>query len=240
MKKLSLCISLFLPGFLLDAQRIPASLEHPAMQELAMSYGKAYKNLNASYYEFGAGLGVAALGYGLIKRTEHQIDLHPDPSGLNEGAGMAIVFEGMLSASGLLLSAGAIGQNLWARARLNRLAEKNDFLNTPGEDTDSWKVYRNSHVYESSRKWMKASGITTCCLAGYTLAGVVACCYSDSDFLYYSAETAMWLGFASAATFLVSWGINASSKVKLNAKPALTYLPSKGKSIAGMCLTAIF
>lgn len=240
MKKLSLCIALFLSAFMLDAQRIPTSLEHPATPELAMSYGKAYKNLNASYYEFGAGLGVAALGYGLIKRTEHQIDLHPDPSGLNEGAGMAIVFEGMLSASGLLLSAGAIGQNLLARFRLNRLAEKNDFLNTPGEDLDSWKVLRNSCVYESSRKWMKASGITTCCLAGYTLAGVVACCYSDSDFLYYSTETAMWLGFASAATFLVSWGVNASAKFKMNAQPALTYLPSAGKPIAGLCLTAIF
>lgn len=240
MKRLSLCIALIMSAFMLGAQRIPTSLERPATPELAMNYGKAYKSLKASYYEFGAGIGVAALGYGLIKRTEHQIDLQPDPSGLNEGAGMLIVFEGMLSASGLLLSAGAIGQNLWARSRLNRLAEKNDFLNTPGEDIDSWKAYRNSCVYDSSRRWMKASGITTCCLAGYTLAGVIVCRYSDNDFLYYSAETAMWLGFASAATFLVSWGVNASAKFKLNAYPALTYVPSTGRPLAGLCLTANF
>lgn len=240
MKKLFLFFALILSVYPLDAQRIPATLEHPATPELAMNYGKAYKNLNSSYYEFGAGLGVAVLGYGLIKRTEHQIDIHPDPSGLNEGAAMAVIFEGMLSASGLLLSAGAIGQNLWARSRLNRLAEKNDFLNTPGESLASWKEYRNSCLYDSSRKWMKASGITTCCLGAYTLAGVIACRYSDSDFLYYSAETAMWLGFASAATFLVSWGVNASAKFKLNAQPVLTYVPSTGKPIPGLCLTANF
>ena len=140
MKKLLLCIALILSVCSLEAQKIPASLEHPANPELAMSYGKAYKNFISSYYEFGAGLGVAALGYGLIKLTERQIDLNPEPSGLNEGAGMAIIFEGMLSASGLLLSAGAIGQNLWARSRLNKLAEKNDFLNTPGENIDSWNA----------------------------------------------------------------------------------------------------
>ena len=240
MKKLSLCIALILSVFSLDAQKIPASLEHPATPELAISYGKHYKCMKASYYEFGAGLGAAAVGYGLVKRTEHQIELHPDPSGLNEAAGMVIVFEGLFSASGLLLSAGAIGQYLGSRLTLDRLTQKNDFLNTPGESMDSWKAYRNSCVYDASRKWMKVSGIVTCCLAGYTLAGVIACCYSDSGFLYYSTETAMWLGFASAATFLISWDINASSKYKLKARPALTYAPSENRPIAGLCLTANF
>lgn len=239
MKKLLLCVALLLPVSLIDAQKIPSSLEHPATPELAVNYGKAYKNLNSSYYVFGSGLGVAALGYGLIKRTEHQVEMHPDPWG-KEVSGVPFIFEGMLTAYGLCLSVGAVAQNLGSRFMLNRLAEKNDFLNTPGENIDSWKAYRNSCVYDSSRKWMKASGITTCCLAVCTLAGVIACCYSDSELLYYSAEIAMWMGFASAATFLFSWCLNASAKCKLNAQPALTYVPSTNRPLAGLCLTASF
>ena len=87
---------------------------------------------------------------------------------------------------------------------------------------------------------MKASGIATCCLTGYTLSGVIACNHSDNDLLYYSAETAMWLGFASAAAFLVSWGVNASARFNLNIRPALTYMPSAGQPLAGLCLAADF
>lgn len=224
----------------LGAQRIPSSLSNPATPELEYSYGKAYKNYKSSYYLFGSGVGIAALGYGLIKHTENRIEMNPDPSGLNEAAGMVIVFEGMLAGTGLLISAGGVGLNLWSRSRINRLNMQNDFLNTPGEDLDSWKRYRVSRVYDSSKKWMKASGITTCCLAGYTLAGAIGCCYSDSNFLLTSAETAMWLSFASGASFLVSWAVNSSAMHNLYVLPSMTFIPSTEIPFAGLSLTAKF
>ena len=240
MKKLLLVLALILSVVPVRAQRIPSSLENPASPELAASYYKAYKSYKSSYYGIGAGLGVAALGYGLLEYTDHRARMNPDPSGLNEGAGMVAPFEIMLSLFGLSMSVGFVGENLGARSRLDRLAEKNTFLNTPGENLDTWRAYRASCVHESSRKWMKISGITTCCLAGYTLAGVIGCNYSDSDFLYASTETAMWLGFASGATFLVSWAVNATSDCKLDVHPSLTSLPFSPRQLPGLTLSATF
>lgn len=220
------------------AQRIPSCLENPASPELQFKYSKAYRDLRTSNYELAAGLGATVLGCGLMLYTDHQASMVSD--GLNEGVAMRIIFEGILAASGALVSAGAAGVNILSRSRLNWIEMENNFLSTPGEDADSWTRYRASCQYDSSRKWMKASGITTCCLAGYTLAGTIGCMFSHSNFLYCSTETAMWMGFVSGLTFLVSWDINSSAKNKLNIQPALTYVPSLEKPVPGISLTANF
>lgn len=240
MKKIIILIVAVLSVIPLGAQRIPAYLENPAAPELERSYERTYRSYKSSYYVLGAGLGVAAVGYGMIRHTAHVAEMNPDPDGLNEGAAMVMVFEGILTAAGVVTSAEAVALNIWERTRLNRLSEKNGFLNAPGEDLDSWKRYRAACIYDSSRKWKKVSGIATCCLSGYTLAGVIGCRYSDSDFLLSSAETAMWLGFASGATFLVSCLVNSCSNHYMNLQPSLTYLPTSDQPYAGLTLTANF
>lgn len=239
MKRFLIAIALLLSAIPLGAQRIPFCLDNPASKSIEHNYGVAYGILKSSYYGFGTGIGMAAVGGGLMLRTNYLANKRPD--GMNEGAGIAMIFEGMLVAAGVTVSTGAIAQNLLARAWISNITEKNDFLNTPGEDLGSWERYRTSRVYDSSKKWMKVSGITAGCLSAYTCVGVIGCMYSDSEFLYHSTDAAMWLSFASCATYLVSWMVNTSSKYKLlDIEPSLTYMPATGCPAAGLCLTARF
>ena len=227
-----------------SGQKIPATLENPANQELQKMYNKTCRSLKGSKILTYSGLGVTAIGGGLMFRASQ---------GSGEGAGLAMVLGTYTALEGALITAGGILEGTSLRKRLGKICEHNDFLLQPGMTEEMWQYGRAEKRFEQSRTVMKASGITTVCLAVYTVAGVFGCMNSDSEFLYCSTETAMWLSFAGAAAFLTSWAVNASAKSTMtrlspvsgvnidSVSPFIAPSPFPGgSSVVGLSMAATF
>ena len=246
-KKIVLVIVLLLACCFSWGQKIPSSLENPVNENLARRYRMAYtceKGFRIGAY---ASLGVTAAGTGLMLHTLYGMKT-PDPDDFETGnshAGgdaMALIFEYLLTlegASGIILCSS--GAHIF-RHRLKEIKAHNDFLQQPGMTEEMWEYELALKHFESSKKAMKISGIATCCLAGYTLLGAIGCMYTDNEFLYASSETAMWLGFGSAAAYLVSWMMNSGAKYDLaHISPFVAPSPVQGSGcVAGLALSARF
>ena len=231
MKRLTaILILLITVPFSTWGQKIPAALENPSTPELASQYSKVYRDMKGCRVAEYFGLGVTALGTTLLIRSTTAARSTVQQGGeINEGNGMAIVFGSLITGCGGLISVGELAGEMICRQRLSNIRGHNDFLLQPGMTEEIWRYNKAAKHYQSSRTAMKVSAITTGCLVGCTAAGMVACLYSDSDLLYYSTETAMWLSFAGAATFLTSWAVNGVADYNMS-----RYSPEAGGTVTSL------
>lgn len=238
MKRIILVMLIMLCVFPLDAQKVHSTLENPQMPELALKYSKYYNTYMDSYILIDLGLGLTATGAGFMLRTSSIMNDYEGEVG--GGAAVVLILEGAMSLYGVLLSLGGLGMNVGSRAFMNKLSRENDFLSSAGEDLDSWNRYRASAIYESSRKWKKASGITAACSAACFVGGLLGSANTESDFLSGSAEVFGWIALASSATFLLSSAVNVSAKSKLEVNPVVVSLPLMDRPVVGLGLAARF
>lgn len=246
-KKIVLVIALLLACCFSWGQRIPSSLENPVNENLARRYRMAYACEKGSRIGAYASLGVTAAGTGLMLYTLYGLQT-PDPDDFETenscagGDAMVLVFEYLLTLEGACGMMICSSVDLLFRYRLKEIRAHNDFLQRPGMTEEMWEYELARNHFDSTKKAMKISGIATCCLAGYTLLGAIGCMYTDNEFLYASSETAMWLGFGSAATYLVSWMLNSGAKHDLaQISPFVIPSPVQGSGcVAGLALSARF
>ena len=200
------------------AQKIPTKLETPATPQLEKQYSKVVRNINQSRISTIAGCCVTTLGGTFLLTTvhgnEHGNRCHDEP-GMDEGRGMAVVFEALLTEFGLCLTAGGLLGETIEQTRLKNICEHNEFLLQAGNTEQMWRYNRAVQTFENSGKAMKITGISTCCLAGCSVAGIIACmAMGDNcpDFISGSSEISMFLGLASGVTFLASWAVKSSAE----------------------------
>lgn len=234
----------------LHAQKFPSTLPNPATPGLALDYQLMHRLFEHTNNTMMVGLGVTTIGGGLMALTllpEYSRRPAEDEeySGVgNEGAAIVFALEMVVVYCGVLTCAIGGSENLILRARMNRLLEKNDFLNIPGEDIYSWRAYRRTCVHEASHKWMKVSGITTLGMGAIVCADMISQLAFDSMVFSNAADTAWLIGLASATTFLASGAVNLVTRASVHGQaslqPAIAFQPCTGKPIPGLRLTATF
>lgn len=216
------------------AKKMPSTLENPSTMKLGNDYSKVVRNINQCRICTIAGCCVTTLGGTLLLTNVNNGNERRNSESIDEGSGIPVVFEVLLTEFGVCLTAGGLMGESIEQIRLKNICEHNEFLLHPGNTEQMWRYNRAVQTFENSSKAMKITGISTCCLAGYAVAGVIACtAMGDScpDFISCSSEISMMLGLVSGVTFLASWAVKSGAEKTMRnlgaeaARPSATISP---------------